>query len=139
MTDRMQLSKCRGIGRRELLATGAATLALGVTGYPAVLRAQAEPVKIGLIHPVSGFIAFSGTQCRAGAEMAIADINAAGGIKSLGGAKIEALLADSQGKPEIGAAEHLGCGRVAVESRALFPRAARARPVAQISPKPQRS
>jgi len=94
-----------GVRRREFLATGAAALGVGVTGFPAVLRAQAAAVKIGLIHPVSGFIAFSGSQCRAGAEMAIADINAAGGIKSLGGAMLEAMLADSQGKPDIGAAE----------------------------------
>lgn len=92
-----------GIRRREFLATGAA--AIGVAGFPAVLRAQPASVKVGLIHPVSGFIAFSGTQCREGALMAIEDINAAGGIKSLGGAKLEAMLADSQGKPEIGAAE----------------------------------
>lgn len=94
-----------GLRRRDFLATGAAALAVGITGFPAVLRAQAAPVKIGLIHPVSGFIAFSGTQCRAGAELAIADINAAGGIKSMGGAMLEAMLADSQGKPDIGAAE----------------------------------
>ena len=94
-----------GLGRREFLATGAAALGLGVTGFPAVLRAQPASVKVGLIHPVSGFIAFSGTQCRAGAEMAIADINAAGGIKSLGGAKLEVMLGDSQGKPEVGASE----------------------------------
>ena len=37
--------------------------------------------------------------------MAIADINAAGGIKSMSGAQLEALLGDSQTKPEIGAAE----------------------------------
>ncbi|AXS40464.1 ABC transporter substrate-binding protein [Breoghania sp. L-A4] len=91
--------------RRDFLATSAAALGVGLTGFPAVLRAQAAPVKIGLIHPVSGFIAFSGSQCREGAMMAIADINAAGGIKSLGGARIEAMLADSQGKPDIGAAE----------------------------------
>ena len=94
-----------GVRRREFLATGAAALGVGITGFPAILRAQAAPVKIGLIHPVSGFIAFSGSQCRAGAEMAIADINAAGGIKSLGGGMLEAMLADSQGKPDIGAAE----------------------------------
>ncbi|WP_425087233.1 ABC transporter substrate-binding protein [Stappia sp.] len=94
-----------GLRRRDFLATGAAAFALGVTGFPAVLRAQATPVKIGLIHPVSGFVAFSGNQCREGALMAIADINAAGGIKSMGGAMVEAVLADSQGKPEIGAAE----------------------------------
>lgn len=94
-----------GIRRRDLLAIGATAAGVAVTGFPTVLRAQPAPVKIGLIHPVSGFIAFSGSQCRAGAQMAIDDINAAGGIKSLGGAKLEAVLADSQGKPDIGAAE----------------------------------
>jgi len=98
-------TKRRGVDRRQFIATGAAAFGLGVTGFPAVLRAQPAPVKIGLIHPVSGFIAFSGTQCREGALMAIADINAAGGIKSLGGAQMEAVLGDSQGKPEIGASE----------------------------------
>ncbi|MBN9065703.1 MAG: ABC transporter substrate-binding protein [Rhizobiales bacterium] len=94
-----------GMRRREFLATGAAVVGLGITGFPAVLRAEPKSVKIGLIHPVTGAISFSGTQCRAGAELAIADINAAGGIKSLGGAKIEGVLGDSQGKPEIGASE----------------------------------
>lgn len=98
-------TKKSGIGRRELLATGAAAVGVGIVGFPAVLRAQPANVKVGLIHPVTGFIAFSGTQCRAGAQMAIDDINAAGGIKSLGGAKLEAMLGDSQGKPDIGAAE----------------------------------
>lgn len=103
MTDKIQPA---GVGRRNFLkTTGAAALGLGVTGFPAVLRAQTANVKIGLIHPVSGFIAFSGNQCREGALMAIADLNAAGGIKSMGGAQLEAMLADSQGKPDIGAAE----------------------------------
>ncbi len=91
--------------RRDFLAAGAATLGAAVAGFPAVLRAQPAPVRIGLIHPVTGFIAFSGTQSRAGAMMAIEEINAAGGIKSLGGAMLEAVLGDSQGKPELGAAE----------------------------------
>jgi branched-chain amino acid transport system substrate-binding protein len=91
--------------RREFLATGAAAVGLGITGFPAILRAEPQSVRIGLIHPVTGAISFSGTQCRAGAQLAIADINAAGGIKSLGGAKIEGVLGDSQGKPEIGASE----------------------------------
>jgi branched-chain amino acid transport system substrate-binding protein len=37
--------------------------------------------------------------------MAIDEINAAGGIKSLGGAKLEAALGDSQSRPEIGVSE----------------------------------
>lgn len=95
----------RGLRRREFLGVGGAALGLGVAGFPAILRAAPENVKIGLIHPVSGFISFSGTQCRAGAQMAIADINDAGGIKSLDGAQLEGVLGDSQGKPEIGASE----------------------------------
>ena len=94
-----------GVNRRVFLAAGGAAVGLGITGFPAVLRAEPQSVKIGLIHPVTGAISFSGTQCRAGAQLAIADINAAGGIKSLGGAKIEGVLGDSQGKPEIGASE----------------------------------
>ena len=37
--------------------------------------------------------------------MAIEDINKAGGIKALGGAKIEPLLGDAQSQPQVGAAE----------------------------------
>ena len=46
-------------------------------------------MKIGVLHPVTGALAYSGQQGRLGAPMAIDEINAAGGIKALGGAKIE--------------------------------------------------
>jgi len=63
--------------RRRLLAgTAGGALALAA---PAVLRAQPAPIKIGLLHPVTGFLAFSGQQCREGALMAIEAINAAAG------------------------------------------------------------
>ena len=93
--------------RREFLQTaaaGTAVVAAGLAGFPYVSRA-ASAVKIGVVHPVTGFLQFSGTQCRFGAEQAIKEINAAGGIKSLGGAKLEAVLGDSQSKAEIGSAE----------------------------------
>ncbi len=96
------------ISRRKFVAgvtAGTAVVATGVAGFPAILNAQAAPVKIGLIHPVTGFLQFSGSQCRFGAVMAIDEINAEGGIKSLGGAKLEAVIGDSQSKAEIGAAE----------------------------------
>ena len=85
------------LSRRAAIAAGAATLAM-----PALPRAQPAAIKLGLIHPVTGPLAFSGSQCRLGGQMAIADINAAGGIKSIGGAKIEALLGDAQLKPGAG-------------------------------------
>ena len=100
MTD-----KTKGISRRRFVAGAAGGATLAATGgFPAIVRAQST-VKIGLVHPVTGFLQFSGTQCRFGAETAIAEINAAGGIASLGGAKLEAVLGDAQSKPEVGAAE----------------------------------
>jgi branched-chain amino acid transport system substrate-binding protein len=95
------------ISRRRLLqfaAFGAASSA-GVLHSPAVLRAQGAAVKIGVLHPVSGALSYSGQQGRIGAQLAIDEINAAGGIKSLGGAKIEAMLGDAQSTPEGGNAE----------------------------------
>ena len=91
--------------RRSFLGGTAATVALS-SGLAMPWIAQAAGnVKIGLIHPATGWAAYPAAQLRYGAQMAIADINAAGGIKSMGGAKLEALLGDSQTKPEIGAAE----------------------------------
>ena len=87
----------RFLGQAALLGAGALAPQMG--------RAQPGPVRIGVLHPVTGALAYSGTQCRAGALLAIADINAAGGIQSLGGAKLEAVLGDAQSQPEIGAAE----------------------------------
>lgn len=91
--------------RRTVLKTAAAGAALGTLGFPSVLRAQATAVKVGVLHPVTGALSYSGTQSRAGALMAIDEINAAGGIKALGGAKLEPLLADAQSRPDAGAAE----------------------------------
>ncbi len=91
------------VSRRGFVA-GTTALA-GTLGAPGLLRAQAAPIKVGLIHPVTGFVAYNGQQGRLGATMAIEDINKAGGIKAMGGAKIEPLLGDSQSKVEVGVAE----------------------------------
>lgn len=96
----------RRISRRTLVKSTASVAALAaVGGFPNVLRAQGKSVKIGILHPVTGAIAFAGTQCRLGSELAIEEINAAGGIKSLGGAMLEPVFGDTQGKPEVGATE----------------------------------
>jgi len=90
------------LSRRLVLQAGAAST---LVGAPGLLLAQPRPVKIGLVHPVSGALAYSGSQGRLGCQMAIDEINAAGGIKALGGAKVEAALGDSQSRPELGVAE----------------------------------
>jgi len=90
------------VSRRLILQAGAAASALGA---PGLLLAQARPVKIGLVHPVSGGLAYSGGQGRLGCQLAIEEINAAGGIKAMGGARLEAALGDSQSRPEVGVSE----------------------------------
>jgi branched-chain amino acid transport system substrate-binding protein len=62
-------------------------------------------VKIGNILPLSGPSASVGLQGKNARDMAVEEINAAGGIKSLGGAKLQMLYTDSESKPEKGVAE----------------------------------
>jgi len=89
--------------RRHFMSQTAA--AASAMSFPLIAGAQAKAVKVGVLHPVTGALAYSGQQCRRGALMAIEDINKAGGIKSLGGAKIEAMLGDAQSSPQAGTAE----------------------------------
>ena len=96
------------LSRRRFLATtalGAASVAAGSVAMPSVLRAAGGPVKLGVLHPVTGALSYSGQQGRLGATIAIDEINAAGGIKALGGAKIDPMLGDAQSTPEGGTAE----------------------------------
>ena len=99
----MKKHMIHAVSRRGFVA-GTTALA-GTLAAPSLLRAQGTPIKVGLIHPVTGFVAFNGQQGRLGATMAIEDINKAGGIKAMGGARIEPLLGDSQSKVEVGVAE----------------------------------
>ncbi len=71
----------------------AAAAGLAFAAVPA--SAQTKEVKIALIAPLSGPWARQGDLVKKGAEMAIDDINAAGGIKSLGGAKLKLVIADT--------------------------------------------
>ena len=90
---------------RRIFLKRSAALSAAALGFPAIVHAQSGPVKVGVLHPVTGFLAYSGNLCRLGAQIAIDEINASGGIKSLGGAKLQAVLGDAQSKPEVGVSE----------------------------------
>ncbi|WP_199084902.1 ABC transporter substrate-binding protein [Bosea sp. ASV33] len=91
------------ISRRAVLAgTAAGATALAM---PGVLRAQTKTLKIGILQPVTGALAYDGQQGQIGAEAAIKAINDAGGIKSMGGAKLEMVFGDARSTPEGGTAE----------------------------------
>ncbi|CAO3426194.1 ABC transporter substrate-binding protein [Azospirillum argentinense] len=101
----VQDSALSGISRRTVLKAGAAAAAFATVGAPSILRAQTPAVKIGILQPVTGALAHDGDLGRLGAEMAINEINAAGGIKALGGAKIEMVFGDARSTPEAGTQE----------------------------------
>ncbi len=81
------------IGRRSALALGLASSAAALA--PRRARAQPKEVKIAMIVPLSGPWARQGILEQRGARMAVDDINSAGGIKSMGGAKIHLLEYDT--------------------------------------------
>jgi branched-chain amino acid transport system substrate-binding protein len=67
----------------------------------------AEPIKLGLIYPLSGPIAYDGQSVVNGAKLATEEINKKGGL--LGGRHIELVIEDGQGLPaqSVAAAEKL--------------------------------
>lgn len=107
--------KKRSLTRRSFLkAAGVSGLATTI-GFPAVIgRAQPKEILIGSLHPITGPVAYDGLSVANGFLLAIEHKNAAGGIKSLGGAKMKVVLMDTEAKPKVGesAAEKLirdGC------------------------------
>lgn len=68
-------------------------------------KSQAKEILIGSIHPMTGSMAYEGKAITNAAQLAVDEINAAGGIKSLGGAKLKLLVGDSQGLPDKASSE----------------------------------
>ena len=86
------------IGRRGTLGLGLAAGAVALA--PHALRAQTKDVEIAMLVPLSGPWARQGILEKMGAEMAVDDVNNAGGIKALGGAKLKLLEFDTQDTAE---------------------------------------
>ena len=78
--------------RRTLIKGIGATAAVGAIGMPAILRA-ADQVKIGFMAPITGDEALLGITQKQCYELAIDDLNAAGGI---GGREIVSIVEDDE-------------------------------------------
>jgi branched-chain amino acid transport system substrate-binding protein len=91
----------------RICSTGvAAALAAALLGSVAGnVAIAADDVKIGILLPLSGPVAPIGQNNRRGHTLAVEEINAAGGIKSLGGAKLVMIDGDTQGNPKVGIQE----------------------------------
>lgn len=79
---------------RRTFAGGVAAGTVGVLAMPALLRAQEGPIKIGCLTSLSGSQEIYGMEVRIGAEIAVDQINASGGV---GGRQLELILRDDKG------------------------------------------
>jgi branched-chain amino acid transport system substrate-binding protein len=79
--------------RRRILLQGAgAATVLGTLGFPAIVRGQSEAIRIGHLTPRTGFLGPVGEFAVMGINLAVDEINGAGGVM---GRKIELIAEDS--------------------------------------------
>jgi ABC-type branched-subunit amino acid transport system substrate-binding protein len=67
--------------------------------------AQVAPLRVGVVLPLSGRYAVAGQSNLVGMKLVIDTANAGGGLKSLGGARVELVVADNASVPVSSAAE----------------------------------
>jgi branched-chain amino acid transport system substrate-binding protein len=79
-------------GRRRALQSTAALAGAAALGFPAIVRAQGDVLRIGHLTPRTGFLGQVGEYGFKGATLAIEEINAAGGLL---GRKVELVSEDS--------------------------------------------
>ena len=78
--------------RRTLLKAGAAVAGASALGFPSILRAQSDKIKIGHLTPLTGFLGAIGGYAQLGIKLAAEELNAAGGIM---GKPIDLISEDS--------------------------------------------
>jgi branched-chain amino acid transport system substrate-binding protein len=82
---------------RQVVAAVLATMTAVSLAMPAV--AAGDAIKIGVASPMTGALAKMGTDIRNGAEMAVQEVNAKGGVL---GRRIELIAGDDKGDPREG-------------------------------------
>src|SRR4029434_406238 len=82
----------RSSSRRNLIHAAGAAGALGAVGFPAIVRSQADAIRFGHLTPRTGFLGPLGEYAVMGVNLAVEEINGAGGIM---GRKIEPIAEDS--------------------------------------------
>ncbi|MEA2833910.1 MAG: branched-chain amino acid transport system substrate-binding protein [Methylobacteriaceae bacterium] len=83
--------------RRDIVTKTAGGMVAATAFGATPLRGwAAEPVNIGGLYPVTGSMAQIGQGCVNAAKLAVQMVNDAGGIKSLGGAKLNLIISDIQ-------------------------------------------
>lgn len=81
---------------KSLKSAIAAAMVLAATASLSAAPKKAATIKIGGVAPLSGGVAVYGVECKNGIDLAIAEINAAGGIN---GKQVEFICEDDEGDP----------------------------------------
>src|SRR2546430_6448081 len=66
--------------RRTLLKASAAFAGASALGFPSIIRAQSDKIKIGHLTPLTGFLGALGAYAQLGIRMAEEEINKSGGV-----------------------------------------------------------
>ena len=85
-----QATRC--ISRRSVVRSASALAGLAALGSPALLRAQADKIRIGHLTPLTGFLGALGEYAVMGIKMATEELNAAGGVL---GRQLDVMSEDS--------------------------------------------
>jgi len=80
--------------RRKFVKAAGATAAASALGFPAIVRSQAQPIRIGLLTIKTGALASGGIDMERGLTIFLKEKN-----YTLGGRKVELTVADSGGVP----------------------------------------
>jgi len=78
--------------RRSVLKASAAFAGASALGFPAIVRAQTDKIKIGHLTPLTGFLGALGAYAQLGIKMAEEEINKAGGVM---GRQLDVMSEDS--------------------------------------------
>src|SRR5277367_6988792 len=93
--------RLKGQSRRQFLLKTGGILAAGAFGAVPLRGWAADAVNIGALYPTTGSFAQIGQGCVNAAKLAVQMVNDGGGIKSLGGAKLNLIVSDVQSDPTV--------------------------------------
>lgn len=82
----------KSLPRRSILKAGVALAGASALGFPAIVHAQGDKIKIGHLTPRTGFLGALGEYSIMAVTLAVEEVNAAGGIM---GRQIELIAEDS--------------------------------------------
>ena len=90
------------MNRRSVLLSSAALAGVAVTRQSAYAN---EEIRVGVLSPMTGPAARFGAIQQSTLNLATDDVNNAGGIRSLGGAKMKLFFGDTRGEADMGVTE----------------------------------